>query len=114
MKKGIFLALLVWVPLCLAVVAHAQYLRCRGKLVTEGDLKFDVINKCGEPALKETRVKEREVQIFDPVRKVFRSVTRTVYVDEWTYNFGPHRFLYVVVFEDGRVVSIQHTRDYGY
>lgn len=90
-----------------AAPAGAQYLRCGGSLVAVGDRKFDLVNRCGEPAAKEVRTKERTVRVFDPGRGAFREVSTTVEVEEWTYNFGPHLFYYVVRMEDGVVVSIE-------
>jgi len=76
-------------------------------VVAVGDRKFDLLKKCGEPALVEGRTKERSVKVWDPVRRFLRGVTVTVEVEEWTYNFGPHRFYYVVRMEDGRIVAIE-------
>ncbi len=91
----------------------AEYLRCGGNLVTKGDRKLDVLAKCGEPDLKEDRVQERTRRVFDPTRGIFREFSGTVYVDEWTYNFGPQRFYYVVTFVDGVVQDIS-SPGYGY
>ena len=85
----------------------AQTLRCGGELVSIGDVKFEVLSKCGEPASKETFERQREVEIFDPKDKVQRRFRATVTVDLWTYNFGPGGFLYLVTFENGRVVDIE-------
>lgn len=87
--------------------AQARYLRCGSDLVSVGDRKFDLIQRCGEPALMESRTRERAVQVWDPGRRVLREVRVTVEVEEWTYNFGPHRFYYVVRMEDGRIVAIE-------
>lgn len=93
-------------------VALSQYLRCGGDVVADGDRKFEVLQKCGEPAQKDTRIEERQVSRLDPRRKVLRTYTVTVPVEVWTYNFGPGRLLYFVTFEDGVVVDIQ-TGGYG-
>ncbi|WP_082048073.1 DUF2845 domain-containing protein [Geoalkalibacter ferrihydriticus] len=34
-------------------------------------------------------------------------------VDEWTYNFGPRRFLLHLIFENGRLRQIE-TGGYGF
>ncbi|BDV42957.1 hypothetical protein GURASL_18800 [Geotalea uraniireducens] len=41
-----------------------------------------------------------------------RTVTE-VTVDDWTFNFGPDRFQYRLLLEDGRVTRIE-SLDYGY
>jgi len=43
-----------------------------------------------------------------PIEKRVGSV-----VDEWTYNFGPHDFLYFLKFVNGTLVEIE-TGDYGF
>jgi hypothetical protein len=91
----------------------ADSLRCDGKLVTVGDSKLDAVAKCGNPVLKETREEERAIRVFDSRRKVFREVRKTVVIDEWTYNFGPGQFLYLVRFRDGKVSEIERG-GYGY
>jgi hypothetical protein len=30
-----------------------------------------------------------------------------VLIDEWTYDFGPHRFIQYLTFEDGTLLSIE-------
>ncbi|HEY5974410.1 MAG TPA: DUF2845 domain-containing protein [Geobacteraceae bacterium] len=39
--------------------------------------------------------------------------SRVATVEEWTYNFGPNEFMYLVRFVNGRVTKIQ-SRDRGY
>jgi len=90
-----------------AGAAGAEYLRCGNDVVAVGDRKFDLLQKCGEPALKERRTKERSYKTWDAARRHLREVTVTVEVEDWTYNFGPHRFYYVVRMEDGRIVDVE-------
>jgi hypothetical protein len=87
--------------------ASAQYLRCGSDVVAVGDRKFDLLQKCGEPALRESRTQERSVKVRDPGGRTLREIEITVEVEDWTYNFGPHRFYYVVRMEDGRIVGIE-------
>lgn len=101
---------LAWLP---AGVSAAEHLRCGGKLVSVGDYKLDVLKKCGDPDLTESRDKEVTHRVYDPKRKVFRELSETVHVDDWTYNFGPNRFFYIVRFVDGRVTDIE-SGGFGY
>jgi hypothetical protein len=81
---------------------------CSGRVVSIGDLKSDVLMKCGEPAVKDVRQEEfRE--------RVDAGLGRTVYVtvEEWTYNFGPNRFVRIFTFRNGRVSDIK-TGGYGF
>lgn len=81
----------------------AATLRCGNELVTEGATKSDVILKCGEPMAKETRtVKQREEGKNTTTQQV---VYKTL--EEWTYNFGPHRLIQVVEFENGLVIDVR-------
>jgi hypothetical protein len=34
-------------------------------------------------------------------------VTREVQIDEWTYDFGPRRFVRYLTFVDGRLQSVE-------
>jgi hypothetical protein len=88
--------------------AEAQTFRCDGKVVSRGDTKADVIMKCGEPALKDSR-EEKIIEKVDADTK--RKVT--VIIDEWTYNLGPDMFMRVLKFTDGKLVDIREA-GYGY
>ncbi|WP_305042680.1 DUF2845 domain-containing protein [Geoalkalibacter sp.] len=82
---------------------------CRdGHGLRVGDTKVEVIRKCGPPAHSDSRLDEQLLAV--DARRVVRS---TIRVDEWTYNFGPRRFLLHLTFEDGRVKRIE-TGAYGF
>jgi len=57
--------------------------RCEGGIISIGDTKYDVKEKCGDPK----------------------------YIEEdgtiWVYDFGPTEFVYYITFGDGRVRRIQ-------
>jgi len=123
-------AALAAVVLLAAEPAHA--LRCKGKIVKEGDPQAKVLTYCGEPVSMQQRVIYRsgipramigrrlalerdrisvggsreELLIHD------RSVVE-VLVEEWTYNFGPHRLMRIVRFENGLVTDVKGL-SYGY
>lgn len=78
-----------------------------------GDRKFDVLVKCGQPLLREEREEERAISVYDRDRRRYREHRATFLIDEWTYNFGPNRFLYFLRFTDGRLTEIE-TGGYGY
>ena len=93
----------------------AYGLRCGDNLVDVGDRKIDVLAKCGEPVVtdewyeEETSRRSPEAGRFGEVER--RSVM--VHVEEWTYNFGPTRFIYFLKFKNGQLVEIR-TGDHGY
>jgi len=96
-----------------ALAASNSTLRCGGNLLSVDDTKLDAIAKCGRPVLQETREEERVVKVYDWQQKVSRERRVTVTIDEWTYNFGPGQFIYVVRFENGKVVDVERG-GYGY
>ncbi|MFP2958140.1 DUF2845 domain-containing protein [Myxococcus sp. 1LA] len=93
------------------VAAEAASLRCGQALVADGALKTEVLAKCGEPAAKNFRTVTDSAGSVTPdrhrggVNTERRTVTREY--EEWTYNFGPRRFLQVVTFENGRLIDVQ-------
>jgi len=80
-------------------------INCRGGIVEVGDSEFELLGKCGEPALRDTW----------PILRGFTLLNSSVLaiVEEWTYNFGPTRFLMRVRLEGGTVGSIKEG-GYGY
>ncbi|GHH02564.1 DUF2845 domain-containing protein [Comamonas sp. JC664] len=93
------------------LAAEAASLRCGQALVADGALKAEVLAKCGEPAAKDFRTVTDSAGSVTPdhrtggVTTERRSVTREY--EDWTYNFGPRRFLQVVTFENGRLIDVQ-------
>jgi hypothetical protein len=109
----------------------AVAMRCRGKLVDEGDPQVRVLAFCGEPTSMQRRTiyrsgitspwVNRQLNPADPGEPgtqrdellfADRSVVE-VKVEEWIYNFGPNRLMQLVRFEDGLVAAIDRL-GYGY
>ncbi|MDD5037331.1 MAG: DUF2845 domain-containing protein [Methylococcaceae bacterium] len=109
MKKGTA----VWVLLWLALQPQAWALHCGHQLVNEGDYKMQVLQKCGEPDYKESRMGFRGERLGSGFNQPGMDFLRgeQVLIDEWTYDFGPHRFMQWLYFENGRLVLI---KDLGY
>ena len=93
----------------------AYGLRCSGKLVSIGDTKSQVINKCGEPdhieLWEEERIKKDHYYSYDNDRSYedYREpflVKEYVRIEEWTYNMGPTTFIRYLLFENGRLKKI--------
>ena len=107
-------SLLGFFLLTLFLMEPAWALRCGNRIVVEGDYKFQVLRRCGEPDYKESRVEYRSTRlrgssVLQPGIDVNQMVP--ILVEEWTYDFGPNRFVEVLYFEAGRVVGI---RSLGY
>jgi len=123
---------LVIATVALLLAEPALALRCKGKLVMEGDPQAKVLRFCGEPTSTQQRMIYRsgiprawvgnsmsvdngntEInQSRDELLIHNRSVVE-VLVEEWTYNFGPHKLMRVVRFENGLVAEITRL-GYGY
>jgi len=101
----LFLTLASAVP-CADVLAAA--LSCDGGIISTGDRSIDVLAKCGTPDSKESHQEELGEQLDDNTKqKVF------VTVEEWTYNFGPAKFMRIIVLKNGVVANIR-LGNYGY
>lgn len=74
-------------------------IRCNNQLINIGDSKIKVLKACGDPkdksiaklkttsGLKEARNKEK--------------------LEQWIYDFGSTKFLYIITFKKGKVVAIE-------
>lgn len=89
-------------------VGDAATLRCGPELASDGASRAEVLLKCGEPLVKETRTEAVGEKVKWQGQDA-ATTERTVYktLEEWTYNFGPHRLMQVVVFENGRLVDVR-------
>ena len=104
---GFSLALVLSSPLS---SAQAQSLRCKGDFASVGDNKASILQKCGEPMLRDAFCGastpaggKRPERPKDGGRQ-----QGCVDVDEWTYNPGYGQFLTTLRFENGKVVSIAY------
>jgi hypothetical protein len=77
--------------------------RCDSAGVRVGDSKLDLLAKCGEPALKESRLEKR----------VRGAGLVDVQIDVWTFDFGPMSFVLFATIEEGKVVQVERG-GYGY
>ena len=84
--------------------ARADTMRCGNKLVSTGDLLYDVRGRCGEPTFARQHVEYRTVSGWGPGVGAARTIE--VVIDEWTYDFGPRQFVQHLIFEQGRLVSV--------
>ena len=106
------------------MASPAMALRCGNKIVSEGLTLTEVRKICGAP----TSTQERKVVIAGPLRSLSQAGVNQlsnqtlvlaersfeeVQVDEWTYNFGPRRFMSLIRFTNGRVTVVEDL-GYGY
>ena len=84
---------------------------CGQRLVKEGDYKLQVLEKCGQPDYSESRVEYRSTVmrgsgIQQPGLDFINQVP--VQIEEWTYDFGRHRFMQFLHFENGRLIWVNN------
>ena len=96
--------------LALSGPAAADSMRCGTKLMTDGDPSDKVLAYCGEPVSIERREILRGYGYYHgtSVNSAYE-----VSVELWTYNFGPHKLMYRLRFEDGLLVDVD-TLSHGY
>ncbi|HET7315524.1 DUF2845 domain-containing protein [Salinisphaera sp.] len=92
--------LLALAGMLLPAIAHADSLRCDGRLVTNGDTVVSVLHACGQPSFRDPWWGNAPAGGVPPMM-------------EWTYNYGPRRLMDQIVFRNGKVMSI-HTAGYGF
>ena len=91
--------------LAIAASAHAESLRCNGQISSPGDSKLSVLQKCGEPLLRDTFCKP--VEVLTPWSP-YPVVGGCQLVDEWLYDRGPGNLYATVRFQRGTVDSIRY------
>ena len=86
--------------------------RCDQQAFRLGDSSFDVLSRCGEPALRED--KQVTSSAYGPLGagQVVGGTAGSA-VEVWTYNFGPRNFIRHLEFVNGTLVRIE-TGGYGY
>lgn len=80
----------------------AYAFRCGGALVTEGESKISVRNKCGEPDWIDRWFEEI---VEHPDSDLEHRTARTR--ERWIYNPGPTQFLHILTFRGSKVSEIE-------
>jgi hypothetical protein len=120
-KGGIFSAMrvplligLTLIAAALAAPAHADGMRCGGRLIRDGDPRAQVRAFCGDPADVQTRsILRRPIYNVGGRQVFFGDALVEIPVETWTYNFGPNKLMRRVRFVDGIVEEVE-TLGYGY
>jgi len=89
--------------------AETTSFRCKNDLVNLGESKASVLQKCGEPVVKDTFCKpiEPAVTASAPNATVI-NVNACQNVDDWTYNPGRGQFMTSLQFEAGKLTTIKY------
>ncbi|MFS2035874.1 DUF2845 domain-containing protein [Polaromonas sp. CT11-55] len=99
--------------------ASAQSLRCKGDLAQIGNSKSTILQKCGEPVMKDSFCKPVQetvssAPVTTPAVPNTSGTTTNVtvntcqQVEEWTYNPGYGQFMTMLLFEGGSLKSIRY------
>ena len=106
----------VVLALCLIVFSASNWaFYCGRNVIQEGDYKLQVLQRCGQPDYSDSRMEYRSSVwrgsgIQQPGLDFIRQ--EPVLIEEWTYDFGRHRFMQFLHFENGRLIYI-NTLGYG-
>jgi hypothetical protein len=113
---GLFISLLIGDPVnaaCMSCLSHTG--DSYTEQACEGDSKFDVIRKCGKPDYEEESGQVTTGE-FGSTRgqgtKEGGFATSTVKIDKFYYNCGRGRFIKILTFSGGTLVTIE-TGDRG-
>ena len=94
--------------------------RCRGKIISIGDRRSEVLRNCGQPNFVEVRQEERikrdlgsALALPEGTRSSPLFLREFVTIEEWEYNSGPTEFIRYLTFENGILTRIT-MGDYGY
>jgi len=93
--------------LCFALINTAYAMRCGDQLVFEGDNKYNVLAKCGEPLDKEAF--EQTVPLYNEAG--YQIGENTSIVEQWIYQKSPADFQYILTFDQGVVKKITANRN---
>ncbi len=78
-----------------------------------GDLKAEVLMKCGEPVHRSRRSEEKtRVKYLYPEKLTVDEYRVFIDIDEWTYNIDVSHFVQILIFKNNRLVSLE-TGEYG-
>jgi hypothetical protein len=94
----------------LSATARAESLRCNGQSASVGDSRVSVLQKCGEPLLRDSFCKPVEVLTpWHPYPVILPpQVAPCEQVDEWLYDRGPGNLFATVRFQRGAVEAIRY------
>jgi len=101
MKK---ITVLVVLSLLLSpLIASAAGMRCDGYVISEGATKVEVLQKCGEPLMKDVVGEETVFDYF-----LGSGSARKVVVEQWVYDMGAGSFMRILTFKGGKLATIEH------
>ena len=112
-KRILFFLLLPSFLLLNNSLAADRYLRCQGRLVSIGDTKEEVLDKCGKPDKRDQWVGDQNStisQIYDYKTERYmapKAIKQPIQMERWTYNMGPNKFIRYLYFQNGELIKIE-------
>jgi len=94
--------------LCASTMGDALALRCKGRIVSTNDHRFEVEERCGEPYWVERYSEYQVIGEFAPLQRTIEHR-----IEAWYYNFGPNTLMRRLVFLDNRLRR-EDTLGYGH
>lgn len=92
--------------------AAAEAMRCGSRIIGRGDHAAKLLDFCGEPSSVRSRLAQRTPGSARG-QMLLPGFIEEVWIEEWTYNFGPYKLMRQVRLENGVVTEIRHL-GYGY
>jgi hypothetical protein len=108
MKSQLIAVLLVIGLPTICISSQTSSFHCPNGIVSVGDTKQEVAEKCGKPTGKNYTDVEPMVG-----SSAFKDRNSYSYDSHWTYDPGPNGFVYVIEFRGGKVRYIDNTERYG-
>jgi hypothetical protein len=94
-------------------MAADRYLRCQGRLVSIGDTKEEVLDKCDKPDKRDQWEEDQNStisQIYDYKNERYMApkvIKQPIQMERWTYNMGPNKFIRYLYFQNGELIKIE-------
>lgn len=106
----------IWMVFYFPAIAFAdRAFRCHGRLVYIGDLKTDVLSKCGKPDhidQWEENLNGYTSKIYDYEKERYQLpelIKGPILVERLTYNLGSNQFTRYLFFQNGELYKIERS-----
>jgi hypothetical protein len=113
LKRIVFFLSLLSLLLFNNSMAADRYLRCQGRLVSIGDTKEEVLDKCGDPDKLDQLEEDHNStisQIYDYKTERYiapKRIEQPIQMERWTYNMGPNKFIRYLYFQNSELIKIE-------
>jgi hypothetical protein len=90
-----------------------RYMRCQGRLVSIGDTKAEVLEKCDHPDKRDQWEENHNgtvSQIYDYKNERYiapKHIEQPIQMERWTYIMGPNKLIRYLYFQNGELIKIE-------